>query len=159
MLPFNSTLELSDILIWFALIPNSVFLPGKNLISYIFVGYTPWTYFWRSKIESMMVGHPEIVDKAFTEGQTINATGGIPPPENCRNAVYCACYCGLTGSAQCQRCFLPFWTRNEPGLCAHSTCLTDCMELGHFGWCNASSKHETLHRYHTGITHACFNLN
>lgn len=38
MLPFNSTLELSDILIWFALIPNSVFLPGKEFNFLYFCG-------------------------------------------------------------------------------------------------------------------------
>lgn len=81
----------------------------------------PWTYFLRSKIESMPVRYAQIVDKAFTERQATNATRGFSLSENFRNAVSCAYYCGLTGMlhvatghhAQCQQCFLPFQARNE----------------------------------------------
>lgn len=118
--------------------------------------------FWKSKTKSMTMGNPEIVGKAFAEGQSTNACNVWIT--TFRKLPKCSLLCMLLWShwiwhvatghhAQCQRCFLPFQTRNEPGLHAHSTCLTGCMELaGHSGWCNASSKCETLqipYRDHT----------
>lgn len=100
---FKMLLNLRTIRISLQICPHNTFsLPTweEFIILYFCAIHTthPRILFWRSKIDSMAMGHPEMGEKAFTEEQTTNATCGLSPSGNGRNAVYCAYQCGLSGS-------------------------------------------------------------
>lgn len=110
----------------------------------------PWTYFLRSKIESMTVRYAQIVDKAFTEtDHQCNAW-----IFTFRKLQKCSLLCILLWShwnvACCYRTsctvstMLPAIPGQEWTLHGHSTYLTDCIELGHSGAMHpANVKHST----------------
>lgn len=170
MLAFYSTPEISEFLIspQICFIPHSVFLPGKNLISYIFVQYTPMDLLWKEQDRKHDNGTCRNSGQSLYWGTDHQCNTWII---SFRKQQKCSLLCILLWShwiwyvvtghhAQCCWCLLPFQARRPPavpGFHAHSTSPTDCMELaGHLGWCNASSKCETHRRYHTVLTHTGF---